>query len=416
MKTTLRFSLTMLLCLIVCLFVAPAAFAETVASGTWGNLTWELSAEGILTISGSGKMEDPKITGDQNLNRFYPWYNYKDSINKIIINSGVTSVSQFAFSECSVREVILPDSLQIISRYAFHHCFYLTDLNIPKNVQKIGYFAFIGTAIPSFHIPSSLAIIQDGAFCSNKLNKDSFSIDSNNTHFVVDENGILYDKSHSGENWYGENDYRQYSNRYTLLNCPHNSVNGLFVIDSKVTQIAAYALRGVESNAVEIPESVLGIGNFTFGGGNIKEIYFKGSPLDIPPNAFSNLTATAYYPTNKGWTEDNLQNYGGNLTWIPFDPSGDVPDFILPNSLTEIHEEAFVGGAFHFVQLPEGTVSIGKRAFADCPNLSSIYIPAATTEIDPTAFENVSNLTIYGKEGSYAEFFAWKNGYSFVVK
>ena len=98
MKTTLRFSLTMLLCLIVCLFVAPAAFAETVASGTWGNLTWELSAEGILTISGSGKMEDPKITGDQNLNRFYPWYNYKDSINKIIIKKGEFQYSPFFLS------------------------------------------------------------------------------------------------------------------------------------------------------------------------------------------------------------------------------------------------------------------------------------------------------------------------------
>ena len=284
-----------------------------------------------------------------------------------------------------------------------------TDLNIPKNVQKIGYFAFIGTAIPSFHIPSSLAIIQDGAFCSNKLNKDSFSIDSNNTHFVVDENGILYDKSHSGENWYGENDYSQYSNRYTLLNCPHNSVNGLFVIDSKVTQIAAYALRGVESNAVEIPESVLGIGNFTFGGGNIKEIYFKGSPLDIPPNAFSNLTATAYYPTNKGWTEDNLQNYGGNLTWIPSDPSSVIPDFVLPVSLTTIQEEAFAGGAFHYVQLPEGATSIGKRAFADCPNLTFIYIPESTTSIAKDAFENVSHLTIYGIDGSFAEFFASKH-------
>lgn len=52
---------------------------------------------------------------------------------------------------------------------------------------------------------------------------------------------------------------------------------------------------------------------------------------------------------------------------------------------------------------------------ADCPNLKYIYIPKSTTSIDPTAFDNVSGLTILGKTGSSAENFAAANGFVFKV-
>ena len=90
------------------------------------------------------------------------------------------------------------------------------------------------------------------------------------------------------------------------------------------------------------------------------------------------------------------------------------PDLILPSSLEKIGEEAFVGGTFVYVELPEGLTSIGKRAFADCQNLNKIYIPEATVQIATDAFEDVSGLTIYGKKGSYAEFYANNNHYEFI--
>lgn len=37
----------------------------------------------------------------------------------------------------------------------------------------------------------------------------------------------------------------------------------------------------------------------------------------IGENAFSRVTAEAYYPAeNSTWTPEIMQNYGGNLTWI----------------------------------------------------------------------------------------------------
>ena len=70
------------------------------------------------------------------------------------------------------------------------------------------------------------------------------------------------------------------------------------------------------------------------------------------------------------------------------------PDFVMPDFLTDVEEEAFAGCAFTFVKLSENTATVGPRAFADCPNLKYIYIPAETT-VDPTAFENVEGLTVF---------------------
>ena len=92
-----------------------------------------------------------------------------------------------------------------------------------------------------------------------------------------------------------------------------------------------------------------------------------------------------------------------------------VPDLVLPAALTEIGEEAFAGGAFSFVKLPEGTQVIGSRAFADCPSLACIYIPATVRSIDASAFGDASKLTVYGKAESTAESFAKAHGFTFIA-
>ena len=91
------------------------------------------------------------------------------------------------------------------------------------------------------------------------------------------------------------------------------------------------------------------------------------------------------------------------------------PDFVLPTALTTIEQEAFVGGAFSCVKLPETVTTIGSRAFADCPNLAYIYIPEATTSIASDAFSGVTGLTVFGAEDSYAAFYAQRHGFTFIA-
>lgn len=107
-------------------------------------------------------------------------------------------------------------------------------------------------------------------------------------------------------------------------------------------------------------------------------------------------------------------SYDENVVLITND-AVPAPDFILPASLTTIEAEAFAGGAFNYAQLSEGVTAIGSRAFADCPNLAYIYIPTATGTIAKDAFADVDGLTILGHSDSYAEFYAQRNGYTFVA-
>lgn len=66
----------------------------------------------------------------------------------------------------------------------------------------------------------------------------------------------------------------------------------------------------------------------------------------------------------------------------------------LPANLTVIEDEAFAGGSFVYVVVPEGTVSVGPHAFANCPNLAYIFVQSADTAIDPSAFEGSNNVTV----------------------
>ena len=92
-----------------------------------------------------------------------------------------------------------------------------------------------------------------------------------------------------------------------------------------------------------------------------------------------------------------------------------VPDMILPAELTAIDAEAFAGTTMQVVRLPQGLKSIGSRAFADCPDLWQILIPASVTSIADDAFTGVEGLIIFGQAGSAAQRFAEAHGYSFVL-
>ena len=49
---------------------------------------------------------------------------------------------------------------------------------------------------------------------------------------------------------------------------------------------------------------------------------------------------------------------------------------------------------------------IGNFAFDRCINLKRVYIPSTVTEIEPQAFWESDNATLYIKDNPYAEQFA----------
>lgn len=103
-------------------------------SGSCGkNITYVLDSKGVLTISGTGDMDD--FTSP-------PWNSNKSKIKDVKISSGVTSIGDSAFYECNnLKSITIADTVRKIGNFAFHSSG-LTELTLSKNVSQIGRFAF----------------------------------------------------------------------------------------------------------------------------------------------------------------------------------------------------------------------------------------------------------------------------------
>lgn len=133
------------------------------------NLTWFFDeANRTLEISGVGKME--KIEYKDGLYS-PPWKEFEEQIERVVVNEGVTSISQSSFYFCNnILTLSLPDGLLEIGKDAFHDCTSLKNINIPDSVEKIGEGAFWDCrCLSSLAIPKGVKIIENYAFsdCSS---------------------------------------------------------------------------------------------------------------------------------------------------------------------------------------------------------------------------------------------------------
>ena len=116
------------------------------AWGTCGsNLRWILDDQGTMTIYGTGNMSDYNTTSSSSYKNgcTHPW-GYKDSsIEKIVVEEGVTGLGKYAFYDLDyVTAVELPGSLITIGNYAFSGCGEILSVSIPSKVTQIGTYAF----------------------------------------------------------------------------------------------------------------------------------------------------------------------------------------------------------------------------------------------------------------------------------
>lgn len=73
---------------------------------------------------------------------------------------------------------------------------------------------------------------------------------------------------------------------------------------------------------ITIYDTVVRIGERAFADcKKLDTVRFAGNFPEIERDVFKGVKTTAYYPYNdRSWTLDRLQDYGGNITWIPWNP------------------------------------------------------------------------------------------------
>ena len=208
--------------------------AKAESSGTCGaNLTWHLTDDGVLTISGKGEMYDYSVPYNS-----APWR--YSGVKRIIIGNRVTTIGQTAFSGCSsLTSVTIPNSVTTIKEYAFSGCSSLTSVAIPNSVTTIGGYAFSScSSLTSITIPNSITTIGRQSF------GDCSSLTS-------------------------------------------------VTIPNSVTTIREYAFSGCSSlTSVTIPNSVTTIGYSAFSGcTNLQKVHIGNSVKAIGKEAFNNCTS-----------------------------------------------------------------------------------------------------------------------------
>ena len=192
-------------------------------------------------------------------------------------------------------------------------------------------------------------------------------------------------------------------------------------IPEGVTEIAATAFKGAKNcEIIKLPESVTTIGAEAFSGCPVQVINL--------PSCVTKIEKFAFYRTSvrEIVIPEGVTEIGENC----FCDCYELESVKIPASCKRIGEYAFMNCinlvsleiaegvegigdyAFHgcksLVQLniPDGVCEIGNFAFEECMSLAILYLPDTVQFMGGRAFDGNLNLTIYGKEGSYAQQYA----------
>ena len=319
-------------------------------SGTCGeNVTWTLTTDGLLTISGQGAMGTP----DKN------WANRSVAVKKVVVKPGVTSVVSNAFKSCaSLKEVVLPEGMETIGVQAFYNCYALESVSIPEGVREIGARCFCNCyKLTEAVLPQTVSAIGSAVFyhCS-ALKKVELPV-----QITTMDTASMF----SG--------------------CPQLTEVQL---PDGVTKIGAYAFSGCTSlTTVKVPESVTSIGESAFNQcSNLENLNLPAGITSMECkytfNGCKKLTAKIVVP-------DGTTKIGDST----FQDCAALPEIVLPDTVTEIGKNAFDGCKnWSNATIPSKVTSIGEYAYRNCLQLKHAEIPADVIQIEKGTFYYCSAL------------------------
>ena len=287
-------------------------------------------------------------------------YAFKDctSLTSVNIGNNVTLIGWEAFHGCdSLTSVVIGNSVTSIGDDAFWNCTSLTSVTITDSVTSIGDYAFYSCdSLTSVTIPDSVTSIGDYAFYS--CDKLVEVIDLSSLNITAGSNSYGYVGYYAKEVHNGESKIVNY-NDY------------LFYTYSGVNYLLCYVGSDTE---LDLPES------------------YNGEAYEIYDYAFRYCTSLTSVTIGNSVTTIGDEAFLGctGLTSV-----------IIPDSVKSIGDEAFeYCSSLTSVTIPNSVTSIGEWAFGNCTSLMSVIIPDSVKSIGPWAFGNCSSLTIYCEAAS----------------
>ena len=347
----------LLLCAVPLVLVDTAWAAGVVDSGSCGdNVTWSLSDDGTLTISGKGAMADYNYYDNR-----APWNSVRSQVKSVVIERGVTSIGDSAFYDCSLTSVTIPSSVTSIGWVAFSG-YYSSLTNVYYDGYGIDWLAVDGHD----EIPDSTTVhFKDDLYGKGMC--------GDNVNWIMTLDGTL---TISGKGCVS--DYTAVYDKNTsefVTDAPWQAAKWYIkavVIENGVTGIgehAFYACRVLER--VTIPDTVTSIGDYAF-------CFCQELTGVTIPNSVTSLGSYIF-------------NGCDNLAAVT-----------ISANVTNIRDCAFrYCYALTTLTIPEGVTTIEWEAFSGCSSLTSVTIPASVTSIGNSAFYGCDALTdvYYGGYG-----------------
>lgn len=267
------------------------------------NLLWTLDDEGTLTIEGEGDMEDYS-------DNTAPWTDYADSVVKVDIADGVTSVGDCAFYQMwGLTRVSLGADVASIGTNAFAYTG-LTDITIPDSITSIGYQAFYASALTEVWIPANVQTIDWYAFLGCDA-LTSICVAPENQSYSSDECGVLFNKDK------------------THLICYPGGRAGAYDIPNGVISFSYLAFAFCDGlTAVQIPDGVTVLElELFYCCENLETVGIPATVTEIKSNAFgfcSAITEIHYNGSEEQWSaitiefgNDAVKNATVNFAVVP---------------------------------------------------------------------------------------------------
>ena len=357
-----------------------------------------------------------------------PLYNAKNLycngvlVRELIVPDTVTKVNKYAFYNCrSLTSLTIPDSVISIGDSAFAACSVLTEVIIPKGVTSIGDSAFSGcTGLEEIYYNAAEVIdftSSSNVFFNAGTSRNGISVIFGET--VKSIPAYLFRVSNSY--------YRPNITSVTIGNSVTNIRNSAFsgcsrlmsvTIGNNVTIIGNFAFYGCNGlTSISIPDNVTSIGMSAFEDcTGLTSITIPDSVTRIGDSAFSgcsnlesitlpfvggNASATSASNSALFGYIFGTNSYTGGTSTRQYYSSSSSTTYYIPTSLKNV---TIVGGdilygAFYgctgliSVTILDRVTSIGERAFYGCSGLTSIIIPDGVTSIGDDAFYGCSGLT-----------------------
>ena len=300
--------------------VTWAADNDCSAAGD-GSVTWKYDADTTtLTISGTGAMADYASASKT------PWYSYRKTATKIVVESGVTSVGAYAFSGLTkLTSVTLSDTLKTIGYRAFRSCTGLTSIEIPNSVTEIAAVAFYrwdATKTIKFNRDKN-TVLRDVALGTN------WSYLAN-----IDYNGEVESAPTAGT--YGDNISWSYDVNTTTLTISGKGK----MAEPAETGVLSTAIYGWHLWAGDITAVVISEGIESLSTSAL-ESFRQMTSIQFP----STLKVVGELALSQcaGLTDVTLPEGVTTLKKQAFEFGG--KDFILPSTITTIEESALYGAS-----------------------------------------------------------------------